>query len=117
MSLPTSVDRTAEADSIGETVTIRVASLLDSVAGPALVDTLRAELDRAPCRVDIDLGGLHDYTEEGLDALASCRTLGTGLTGGLHYRTEGGAGQDALLAAFALQGEPDGPDEGEHHQH
>jgi len=107
MSLPTSVDRVVESASAGTTVTIRVGGVLDAVAGPALVDTLRAELDRGPHRVDIDLGGLEGFTDAGLDALASCRPLGTGLPGGLHYRTEGGAGQDALLAAFALHPEID----------
>ena len=107
MSLPTSVDRVVEAENEGATVTIRLAGHLDAVAGAALLDTLRTELDRGPHRVDIDLTSLQDFTEPGLEALASCRDLATGLAGGLHYRTEGGPGQDAVLAAFALHPEAD----------
>jgi hypothetical protein len=105
MSLPTGVDRVVESASAGTTVTIRIGGILDAVAGAALVDTLRAELDRGPHRVDVDLAGLEGFTDAGLAALAACQLLGTGLGGGLHYRTEGGAGQEALLAAFALHPE------------
>jgi hypothetical protein len=103
MSLPTPVDRVVEPAAAGTTVTIRVAGVLDGVAGAALVDTLRAELDRGPSRIDIDLAALEGYTEDGLAALASCRELATGLADGLHYRTEGGPGQQALLDAFPLE--------------
>ena len=108
MIVPASVGRVVEDGSESTTVTIRVAGTLDGVAGSALVDTLRAELDRGPARVDVDLAGLDGYTEEGTQALASSRALGAGLPEGLHYRTEGGAGQDAVLAAFEMA-----PDEGE----
>ena len=107
MSLPTSVDRVVEAENEGATVTIRLAGHLDAVAGAALLDTLRTELDRGPHRVDIDLSSLQDFTPEGLEALASCGDIATGLPGGLHYRTEGGPGQAAVLAAFALHPELD----------
>ena len=89
----------AEGD--GATVTISVGGCLDVVAGTALLDTVRAELDRGPSRIDVDLGPLVSFTEEGAAAIAAVRDLGSGLIDGLHYRTEGGAGSEAVLAAFA----------------
>ena len=85
----------------GATVTISLSGCLDRVAGDVLLDTLRAELDRGPARVDVDLGPLVSFTDEGAAALAAVRTLASGLADGLHYRTEGGAGGEAVLAAFA----------------
>ena len=89
----------AEGD--GTTVTISVGGCLDVVAGDALLDTVRAELDRGPSRIDVDLGPLVSFTDEGARAIAAVRDLGSGLVDGLHYRTEGGAGSEAVLAAFA----------------
>jgi hypothetical protein len=96
--LPTSGQVLAESD--GSVVTIRVTGELDAVAGAALLDTVRHELDRGPARIDVDLRGLLSFNDDGTAALAEVRALTAGLTGGLHYRTEGGAGQDAFLAAF-----------------
>ncbi|MGQ0617413.1 MAG: hypothetical protein ACT4PW_10555 [Acidimicrobiia bacterium] len=92
-------------DTEAGTVTLTVGGILDGPAGIELLDTLRAALDRCPVRVDVDLGALARYTEAGVAALASCRTMGSRLPDGLHYRTEGGAGQEALLAAFSTEGE------------
>jgi hypothetical protein len=97
--LPASGQVRAAAD--GSTVTILLSGELDGIAGQALIDTLRDELSRRPVRVDIDLRGLIAFTDGGASALAECRPLSAGLSGGLHYRTEGGAGQGALLAAFS----------------
>jgi hypothetical protein len=96
--LPTSGQVRALSD--GLIVTITLTGELDEVAGSALLDTVRHELDRAPTRIDIDLSALISFTDDGALALSECRELGAGLPGGLHYRTEGGAGQGALLAAF-----------------
>jgi hypothetical protein len=95
---PTSGQVRAQAE--GSTVTILLSGKLDGVAGRALLDTLRTELDRAPARIDIDLSGVIGFTDGGACALVECRSLSSGLSNGLHYRTEGGAGQGALLAAF-----------------
>lgn len=97
--LPTSGQVRARTD--GATVTISLTGDLDGVAGGALLDTVRHELDRAPARIDIDLGGLSGFTDEGSAALAECKAVAAGLADGLHYCTEGGAGQGALLAAFS----------------
>lgn len=97
--LPTSGQVRAQSD--GTTVTITLTGDLDGVAGGALLDTVRHELDRGPARIDIDLGGLNGFTHEGSAALAECKTVASGLADGLHYCTEGGAGQGALLAAFS----------------
>jgi hypothetical protein len=88
-------------DGDGATVTISLSGCLDRVAGDALLDTLRTELDRGPARVDVDLAPLVSFTDDGAAALAAVRNLASGLADGLHYRTEGGAGGEAVLAAFA----------------
>ena len=95
---PTSGRVKVEGD--GATVTIALSGRLDRAAGNALLDTIRTELDRGPTRIDVDLGPLVSYTEDGAAALAAVRELGSGLADGLHYRTEGGAGGEAVLAAF-----------------
>jgi len=100
MPSPTSVDRVSDADHEGTTVTIRVGPSLDAGTAAELMGILRAELDRRPDRIDVDLGALDDFNDAGLRAIAACQALGADLPGGLHFRTEGGAGQDALLAAF-----------------
>ena len=92
------------ADTAGPTVTIFVSGELDADAGRALLDAVRHELENGPARIDIDLGNLVSFDDDGTAALAECRALSGGLVEGLHYRTEGGAGQAALLTAFA-----DGP--------
>ncbi len=97
--LPTSGQVLAESE--GSIVTIRLTGELDAVAGRALLDTVRHELDRGPSRIDIDLVGLLAFNDDGAAALAEARALCAGLAEGLHYRTDGGAGQDAVLAAFA----------------
>jgi hypothetical protein len=85
----------------GSTVVIAVEHRLDAVAGQSL---LRAALDaiesQRPERVEIDLRALQDYDDDGAAALAACRSLGTGLAEGLHYRTGRGPGREALLVAY-----------------
>jgi hypothetical protein len=88
-------------DGDGATVTISLSGRLDRATGKALLDTVRTELDRGPARIDVDLAALVGFSDEGAAALAAVRELGSGLVDGLHYRTEGGAGGEAVLAAFA----------------
>jgi hypothetical protein len=88
-------------------VTIALEGHLDASTGDALVDTVRAELGHAPTRIDIDLSVLSSFEGDGAIALSRCRDLCTNLPDGLHYRTEGGAGQLALLAAFEREPEVD----------
>jgi ABC-type transporter Mla MlaB component len=89
------------------TVTIALGGHLDASTGTALVDTLRSELTRAPQRIDIDLSVLASFADDGAAALLRCRDLCGDVPGGLHYRTEGGAGQHALLQAFEREPEID----------
>ena len=81
-------------------VTIALRGHLDSDTGDALVDMVRTELDRSPARIDIDLSVLVSFAADGAIALSRCRDICAQLPEGLHYRTEGGAGQLALLSAF-----------------
>jgi hypothetical protein len=88
-------------------VTIALEGHLDRDTGDALVDTVRHELVHAPDRIDIDLSVLESFAVEGAVALSRCRDICAQLPDGLHYRTEGGAGQLALLSAFEREPEVD----------
>lgn len=88
-------------------VTIALEGHLDASTGDVLLDTVRSELGREPARIDIDLSVLASFAADGAVALSRCRDLCTELPGGLHYRTEGGAGQLALLSAFEREPEVD----------
>lgn len=82
------------------TVTIALEGHLDADAGDTLLRTLRSQLEARPARVDIDLSVLRSFASDGAIALSRCRDLCREVPDGLHYRTEGGAGQLALLTAF-----------------
>jgi hypothetical protein len=85
----------------GTTVVIAVERCLDSPTGEALISAASAAVAAGPTRLDIDLRALENFTQEGADALVSCRELSSKLTEGLHYRTGRGPGRDALLAAYS----------------
>lgn len=89
------------------TVTIALEGHLDAGAGATLLRTLRSQLERGPARIDIDLSVLQSFATDGAIALSRCRDLCHQLPDGLHYRTEGGAGQLALLSAFEREPEVD----------
>ena len=91
----------------GTAVVIAVEGGLDVSTGDALIDAATAAVATGPSHLDIDLRGLESFTDEGARALVTCRTLGSDLPGGLHYRTSRGPGREALLAAYRNL-EPDG---------
>ncbi|HYZ97989.1 MAG TPA: hypothetical protein VE575_04505 [Acidimicrobiales bacterium] len=84
----------------GSAVVIAVEQCLDEPTGLALIDASTAAVDTGPTRLDIDLRGIDSFTETGAQALVACRTLGSKLPEGLHYRTGRGPGREALLAAY-----------------
>jgi hypothetical protein len=88
-------------------VTIALEGHLDADTGDVLVDTVRSELLQTPARIDIDLSVLASFAADGAVALSRCRDICAQLPDGLHYRTEGGAGQLALLSAFEREPEVD----------
>jgi hypothetical protein len=88
-------------------VTIALEGHLDADTGNVLLDTVRNELVQGPVRIDIDLSVLVSFSADGASALSRCRDLCAQLPDGLHYRTEGGAGQLALLSAFEREPEVD----------
>jgi anti-anti-sigma regulatory factor len=92
------------------TVTIALEGHLDAGAGDTLLRTLQSQLERRPARIDIDLSVLESFASDGAIALFRCRDLCRQLPDGLHYRTEGGAGQLALLSAFEREPEVDSLD-------
>jgi hypothetical protein len=101
--MTSSVRATAEHGNL----TIALEGHLDASAGRALLTTLESELVHDPVRVDIDLSVLESFASDGAVALSRCRDLCRELPDGLHYRTEGGAGQLALLTAFEREPEVD----------
>ena len=88
-------------------VTIALEGHLDGNTGDTLLRTLESQLAQEPVRVDIDLSVLESFASDGAVALSRCRDLCRELPDGLHYRTEGGAGQLALLTAFEREPEVD----------
>ena len=103
---PTSIRVATE----GTTVVIAVEHCLDMPTGEALLSAASAAVATGPTRLDIDLRALDDFTQEGADALVSCRELSAKLTEGLHYRTGRGPGRDALLAAYSELAPDETPD-------
>ena len=95
------------ATDVDDHVTITLDGHLDADAGNKLVDTVMSTLLGSVTRIDIDLSVLESFTGNGAMALARCRELCMHLSDGLHYRTEGGAGQLALLSAFEREPEVD----------
>ncbi|MGH9247524.1 MAG: hypothetical protein ACRD29_25065 [Acidimicrobiales bacterium] len=92
---------------VGSMLTVLVRGRLDATAGTALLDTVRAGLVPGTERLAVDLREIDDFTDEGAATLVECRSLGDALVDGVHYRTSTGAGSDALLVAFASNGDRD----------
>ena len=86
--------------SVGTAVVIAVEGGLDVLTGEALIDAATAAVATGPSHLDIDLRGLESFTDDGARALVTCRTLGSDLPGGLHYRTSRGPWREALLSAY-----------------
>jgi hypothetical protein len=99
-SMPEPEPAAINVTSDGTAVVIAVEGGLDHSTGDALIDAATAAVATGPSHLDIDLRGLESFTDEGARALVTCRTLGSDLPGGLHYRTSRGAGRDALLSAY-----------------
>lgn len=96
----------------GSTATLSVHGRLDGATGRILAAAARAAVVQAPGRLDIDLREVDAFTATGASALLECRDLGTGLADGVHYRTAGGAGGDALLVAYDGLASPENPPSG-----
>jgi hypothetical protein len=99
-SMPESGSTAINVTSDGTAVVIAVEGGLDQSTGEALIDAATAAVATGPSHLDIDLRGLESFTDQGARALVTCRTLGSELPGGLHYRTSRGPGRDALLSAY-----------------
>jgi hypothetical protein len=99
-SMPEPETAAINVTSDGSAVVIAVEGGLDQSTGEALIDAATAAVATGPSHLDIDLRGLESFTDEGARALVTCRTLGSELPGGLHYRTNRGPGRDALLSAY-----------------
>jgi ABC-type transporter Mla MlaB component len=81
-------------------VTLSIEGDLDHDTASALVDSVADAVTSNPNRIDVDLCQLSSFASPGTEALGRCRDLCAELPAGLHFRTEGGPGQNALLAAF-----------------
>jgi hypothetical protein len=81
-------------------VTLSIEGELDHDTASALVDSVADAVTSNPKRIDLDLRQLTAFAVPGARALGRCRDLCSQLPAGLHFRTEGGPGQNALLAAF-----------------
>jgi len=81
-------------------VTLSIAGVLDGATGVALLEAIEHELLTNPNRIDVELCRVDSSDAEGVRALGRCRELCTNVPAGLHFRMEGGPGQQALLEAF-----------------
>ena len=81
-------------------VTLSIEGDLDRDTGSALLETVADAVTANPRRIDVDLRQLTSFAGPGTEALGRCRDLCSTLPAGLHFRTEGGPGQSALLEAF-----------------
>lgn len=84
----------------GDAVVLELIDVLDDQTGRVLVDAVASAVAAAPERVDIDLTGLVEWTDDGASTLVRCREMCRDLPEGLHYRTGRGPGREALLAAY-----------------
>jgi anti-anti-sigma regulatory factor len=91
------VHRTAD----GDGVVLAVEGNLDDALGTVLLAAVVDAVAAGTARLDIDLSTLRAYDDAGTAALLACRDAAATVDGGLHYRTCGGAGREALLAAYA----------------
>jgi len=97
----------------GTLVTITIQGRLDANAGVELLASLQDEIESNPERVDVDLQAVEGWTPEGARALRRARSLARVVSGGLHFRCAAGAGHDAVLEAFADDGDAgDGSEDG-----
>ena len=85
----------------GDGVVLAVEGNLDDALGTVLLAAVSDAVAAGTGRLDIDLSTLRTFDEAGSAALLACRDAAATVGGGLHYRTCGGAGQKALLAAYA----------------
>ena len=88
----------------GDGVVLAVEGTLDDALGTVLLAAVTDAVASGSTRLDIDLSSLAAFDDAGTAALLACRDAAATINGGLHYRTCGGAGREALLAAYA--GEP-----------
>lgn len=85
----------------GDAVVLAVEGNLDDALATVLLSAVTDAVASGAPRLDIDLSTLRGYDDAGTAALLACRDAAAGVDGGLHYRTCGGAGREALLAAYA----------------
>jgi len=81
-------------------VYVALEGMLDQATALALVDAVVRAVSKQPKRIVIDLRLVTSFADDGAKALARCRELCSQLPGGLHFRTDDGPGQLALLGAF-----------------
>lgn len=100
----------------GTVLTVTVTGQLDANSGVELLAGVQSATEGAE-RVDVDLLGMSGFTPEGARSLKRARSVAARLPEGLHFRIAPGVCQEALLEAFADDGEgatgaaADGPDE------
>jgi ABC-type transporter Mla MlaB component len=94
---------TIRCHSHGGHVTVSVEGDLDGETAAVLLETIEQELAATPNRIDVELCQVASFDDDGTKALRHCRELCATVPAGLHFRTESGPGQSALLEAFASE--------------
>lgn len=98
---PLDPERAVQRTASGDVVVLTVLGRLDGGSGAALVRAIGAAVEEDVVRVDVDLAAITGFTPDGARWLLRCRALSGQVPEGLHYRPGRGAGQAALLAAYA----------------
>ena len=80
----------------GGHVTISVAGVLDGRAGRLL--TQAADASVGCSRITVDLSGIGQFTEAGIEAAIRCRRSGAELPQGVSFVASAGPSREALLA-------------------
>ena len=84
----------------GGRVTLLIEGDLDRCTASALLDSVADAVTANPTRIDVDLRQLTSFAAPEARALGRCRDLCSAVPAGLHFRTDGGAGHSAVIAAF-----------------
>jgi hypothetical protein len=93
-------DGNVETTRVEDELTIELSGSLDATSGDAVRCAVAEGIADGVQRVAIDLRGVSEVTDEGVQVLATCRQVAADITGGLHYRSASGPGREVLLAAL-----------------
>lgn len=100
-SAAAAVSPVAGAGAGGPLVALSVVGCLDGDAGRRLVDAVESALRDGCRRVEIDLGAVAEFDDEGSSALATCIRRGRVLDEGVTVHVDSGISRQVFLASLS----------------